>query len=112
MHTILADVEKGYGDSLKDINASIDAAKAERNQFEQVIKGKSYDQLTEEEKAMQQQIEQKVSTLTAERNARLEQLGSQNSTVRQLTDLALLEAGLLKGEKLAEFISRSMAMLK
>ena len=112
VHTILADVEKCYGDSLKDINASIDAAKAERNQFEQVIKGKSYDQLTEEEKVMQQQIEQKVSTLTAERNARLEQLGSQNSTVRQLTDLALLEAGLLKGEKLAEFINRSMAMLK
>ena len=112
VHTILADVEKCYGDSLKDINASIDAAKAERNQFEQVIKGKSYDQLTEEEKVMQQQIEQKVTTLTAERNARLEQLGSQNSTVRQLTDLALLEAGLLKGEKLAEFISRSMAMLK
>ena len=112
VHTILADVEKGYGQSLKDINASIDAAKAERNQFEQVIKGKSYDQLTEEEKTMQQQIEQKVSTLTAERNARLEQLGSQNSTVRQLTDLALLEAGLLKGEKLAEFINRSMAMLK
>ena len=112
VHTILADVEKGYGETLKDINASIDAAKAERNQFEQVIKGKSYDQLTAEEKAMQEQVEQKVSALTAERNARLEQLGSQNSTVRQLTDLALLEAGLLKGEKLAQFISRSMAMLK
>ena len=112
VHTILADVEKGYGETLKDINASIDAAKAERNQFEQVIKGKSYDQLTPEEKAMQEQVEQKVETLTAERNARLEQLGSQNSTVRQLTDLALLEAGLLKGEKLAQFISRSMSMLK
>ena len=112
VHTILADVEKGYGETLKDINASIDAAKAERNQFEQVIKGKSYDQLTPEEKAMQEQVEQKVETLTAERNARLEQLGSQNSTVRQLTDLALLEAGLLKGEKLARFISRSMSMLK
>ena len=112
VHTILADVEKGYGETLKDINASIDAAKAERNQFEQVIKGKSYDQLTAEEKAMQEQVEQKVSALTAERNARLEQLGSQNSTVRQLTDLALLEAGLLKGEKLAQFINRSMAMLK
>ena len=112
VHSILADVEKGYGESLKDINTSIEAAKAERNQFEQVIKGKSYDQLTAEEKDMQEQVEQKVSNLTAERNARLEQLGSQNSTVRQLTDLALLEAGLLKGEKLAEFISRSMAMLK
>ena len=112
VHTILADIEKGYGETLKDINASIDAAKAERNQFEQVIKGKSYDQLTPEEKAMQEQVEQKVETLTAERNARLEQLGSQNSTVRQLTDLALLEAGLLKGEKLAQFINRSMAMLK
>ena len=69
-------------------------------------------QLSEEEKSMKQELEQKVSTLTAERNARLTEIGSENSTVRQLADLALLEAGLLTGEKLTQFIQRSMSMLK
>ena len=61
---------------------------------------------------MKQELEQKVATLTAERNARLTKIGNENSTVRQLTDLALLEAGLLTGEKLSQFIQHSMNMLK
>ena len=85
---------------------------AEQNRFEEVVKDKSHDQLSEEEKRIKQEIEQKVSTLTAQRNARLTEIGTENSTVRQLTDLALLEAGLLTGEKLSQFIQRSMSMLK
>ena len=112
VHTVLEQVEKSYGDDLKNINASIETAKSEQSRFSEVIKGKSYDQLSEEEKSMQQQLEQSLDQLTSQRNARLAEIGSKNSIVRQLADLALLEAGLLKGEKLTEFISRSMAMLK
>ena len=112
VHTVLEQVEKSYGDDLKSINASIETAKAEQSRFAEVIKGKSYDQLSEEEKSMQQQLEQSLDQLTSQRNTRLAEIGSKNSIVRQLADLALLEAGLLKGEKLTEFISRSMAMLK
>ena len=61
---------------------------------------------------MKQELEQKVSTLTSQRNARLTEIGAENSTVCQLADLALLEAGLLTGEKLTNFIQRSMSMLK
>lgn len=112
VHSVLEQVEKSYGEDLKQINDAIDAAKAEQNRFEEVVKDKSHDQLSEEEKSMKQEIEQKVSTLTAQRNARLTEIGTENSTVRQLTDLALLEAGLLTGEKLSQFIQRSMSMLK
>ena len=112
VHTILQQVEKSYGDELKSINAAIDIAKGEQNRFEEVVKDKSYDQLSEEEKSMKQELEQKVSTLTAQRNARLTEIGNENSTVRQLADLALLETGLLTGEKLTQFIQRSMSMLK
>ena len=112
VHTILQQVEKSYGDELKSINTSIDIARGEQNRFEEIVKDKSYDQLSEEEKSMKQELEQKVATLTAERNARLTKIGNENSTVRQLTDLALLEAGLLTGEKLSQFIQRSMNMLK
>ena len=94
------------------INSAIDAAKAEQNRFEEVVKDKSYDQLSEEEKSMKQELEQKVSSLTAQRNARLTEIVTENGTVRQLADLALLEAGLLTGEKLSQFIQRSMSMLK
>lgn len=112
VHTILQQVEKSYGDDLKQINTAIDAAKAEQNRFEELVKDKSYDQLSEEEKSMKQELEQKVSTLTSQRNARLTEIGAENSTVCQLADLALLEAGLLTGEKLTNFIQRSMSMLK
>ena len=112
VHTILQQVEKSYGDELKSINTAIDIARGEQNRFEEVVKDKSYDQLSEEEKSIKQELEQKVSTLTAQRNARLTEIGNENSTVRQLADLALLEAGLLTGEKLAQFIQRSMSMLK
>ena len=112
VHSVLEQVEKSYGDELKQINSAIDAAKAEQNRFEEVVKDKSYDQLSEEEKSMKQELEQKVSSLTAQRNARLTEIGTENGTVRQLADLALLEAGLLTGEKLSQFIQRSMSMLK
>lgn len=112
IHSVLEQVEKSYGDDLKQINSAIDAAKAEQNRFEEVVKDKSYDQLSEEEKSMKQELEQKVSSLTAQRNARLTEIGTENGTVRQLADLALLEAGLLTGEKLSQFIQRSMSMLK
>lgn len=112
VHSVLEQVEKSYGDDLKQINSAIDAAKAEQNRFEEVVKDKSYDQLSEEEKSMKQELEQKVSSLTAQRNARLTEIGTENGTVRQLADLALLEAGLLTGEKLSQFIQRSMSMLK
>ncbi|MBQ9137452.1 MAG: molecular chaperone HtpG [Alistipes sp.] len=112
IHTVLDQVEKSYGESLKNINAAIDAARSEQSRFDEVIKGKSHDQLTEEEKSMQSELETKLSELTSQRNARLKEIGAENSTVRQLADLALLEAGLLSGEKLSQFIARSMAMLK
>ena len=38
--------------------------------------------------------------------------GKQNAVVAQLIDLALLQNGLLRGEALSKFVSRSVSLIK
>ena len=112
VHTILEDVEKSYGDKLKSITKKIDAATAEENRFEELIKGKKEDELTAEEKAMRTELSEKVTRLTDERNTRLREIGKENNLVRQIIDLALLSNGMLKGKNLTDFIQRSISLIE
>ena len=112
VHTILEDVEKSYGDKLKSITKKIDAATAEENRFEELIKGKKEDELTAEEKTMRTELSEKVTRLTDERNTRLREIGKENNLVRQIIDLALLSNGMLKGKNLTDFIQRAISLIE
>ena len=109
---ILDSVEHTYGDKLKSITKKIDAAVAEENRFDEVIKGKKDEELTAEEKAMSEELSKKVVTLRDERNERLKEIGRENALVRQIIDLALLSNGLLKGKNLTDFIQRSISLIE
>ena len=109
---ILSDVEKAYGDKLKSITKKIDAAVAEEHRFEEVVKGKKEDELSAEEKSMRTELSEKVTTLREERNSRLREIGSDNTLVRQIIDLALLSNGMLKGKNLSDFIQRSISLIE
>jgi molecular chaperone HtpG len=50
--------------------------------------------------------------LLDERNTRLREIGSANSRVRQIIDLALLSNGMLKGKNLTSFIRRSIELIE
>ena len=108
---ILDSVEKSYGDKLKSITKKIDAAVAEENRFEEMTKGKKYEELSTEEKDMQKELSEKVVTLRDERNLRLKEIGKENALVRQVIDLALLSNGMLKGKNLSDFIQRSISLI-
>ena len=108
---ILDSVEKSYGDKLKSITKKIDAAVAEENRFEEMTKGKKYEELSAEEKDMQKELSEKVVTLRDERNLRLKEIGKENALVRQVIDLALLSNGMLKGKNLSDFIQRSISLI-
>lgn len=112
VHNILSDVEKAYGDKLKSITKKIDAAVAEENRFEEMTKGKKEDELSAEEKTLRTELSEKVTMLTDERNTRLREIGSNNSLVRQIIDLALLSNGMLKGKHLSDFIQRSISLIE
>ena len=109
---ILDQVEKSYGDKLRTTTKKIDAAVAEENRFEEVIKGKKEEELTSEEKTMREELSKKVVELRDERNERLKEIGSENKLVKQIIDLALLSNGMLKGKSLTDFIQRSISLIE
>lgn len=109
---ILGEVEQSYGDRLRTMTKKIDAAVAEENRFEEVIKGKKEEELTSEEKTMREELSKKVVELRDERNERLKAIGSENKLVKQIIDLALLSNGMLKGKSLTDFIQRSISLIE
>ncbi|MBQ8581313.1 MAG: molecular chaperone HtpG, partial [Alistipes sp.] len=109
---ILEQVEKSYGERLRTMTKKIDAAVAEENRFEEVIKGKKEEELTSEEKTMREELSKKVVELRDERNERLKEIGSENKLVKQIIDLALLSNGMLKGKSLTDFIQRSISLIE
>ncbi len=109
---ILDQVEKSYGDRLRTMTKKIDAAVAEENRFEEVVKGKKEEELTSEEKTMREELSKKVVELRDERNERLREIGSENKLVKQIIDLALLSNGMLKGKSLTDFIQRSISLIE
>lgn len=109
---LLDKVEKEYGDKLRTMTKKIDAATAEQSRFTELIKDKKEADLTDEEKSMRTELNEKLSALLDERNNRLREIGSENSRVRQIIDLALLSNGMLKGKNLTSFIRRSIELIE
>ena len=109
---LLDKVENEYGDKLRTMTKKIDAATAEQTRFAEVIKDKKEADLTDEEKSMRTQLNEKLSELLDERNTRLREIGAANSRVRQIIDLALLSNGMLKGKNLTSFIRRSIELIE
>ncbi len=109
---IFSDVEQSYGDKLRTTNKKIDAAVSEEQRFEEVVKDKKDEELSEEERTMRKELSEKILNLREERSERLREIGRDNSMVKQIIDLALLSNGMLKGKSLSDFIQRSIALLK
>ena len=108
---ILGEVENSYGDKLRTIGKKITAAEQEENRFEETVKGKKAEELTQEEKDMREQLSQRIAELRSERDTRLMEIGKENKKVRQIIDLALLSNGMLKGKNLTDFIQRSISLI-
>ena len=109
---ILGEVEHEYGDKLRTIGKKITAAEQEESRFEESVKDKKAEDLSQEEKNMREQLSKRVVELREERDTRLEEIGKNNRKVRQIIDLALLSNGMLKGKNLTDFIQRSISLIE
>ena len=109
---IFGEVEREYGDKLRTIGKKIAAAEGEESRFEETVKNKKEDELTQEERDMRTSLSQRIVELREERSTRLEEIGRNNRKVRQIIDLALLSNGLLKGKNLTDFIQRSISLIE
>ena len=109
---VLEDVQKEYGDKLKELNKKIGEAEKQQNSLTELIKDKKEADLTSEEKEQKAALEKQLSELREERTKELREAGSKNRIVKQLVDLALLAGGMLRGSQLTDFIKRSVDMIE
>jgi len=73
------------------------------------LKAEEIDTITKDEKKV---LEDSIDKIKGERKELLSLFGKNNDLIREVTDLALLSNGMLKGEDLSRFIKRSLALIK
>lgn len=100
------------GTEVGPIEHQIETAKSESASLEELLKGKKPEEISQEEKDKRAEIEEQITTLETQRRTVLRTTGKENKVVGQLIDLALLGAGMLKGEALTRFIQRSAELIK
>lgn len=108
---VLTDIDAAVSKEVKGLNTKIDGLKTQEASFREVIKDKKEDDLTSEEKDMRNELSKKISDLQTKKRDLLSAEGKKSKLVGQLIDLALLSNGMLKGEGLTNFISRSVDLI-
>ncbi|MCM1034709.1 MAG: molecular chaperone HtpG [Paludibacter sp.] len=93
------------------LNEQITAKQNEEQQLRDAQKDKKEDELTTEEKEAVTNITKQIAELREQKKQIFSQLAAANPQVGQLIDIALLAAGLLKGEPLAQFLNRTIQLL-
>lgn len=109
---VLADMKVSLAVKLQPIENELKGLKARKMAIEQTQKDVKSENLTEEEKNQMKECNDLIATQENARRDVWAEYGKQNPVVPQLIDLALLQNGLLKGEALSRFISRSVDMIK
>ncbi|MDR0349198.1 MAG: molecular chaperone HtpG [Tannerella sp.] len=109
---VLADEEKACADKLQSVFNDIKGWEARLSDLREIQNKKKEEEITSEEKEDMSSTNKKLDELRAQQDEMLAEYGKSNPVVGQLTDLALLGNGLLKGESLSRFIKRSVSLIK
>ena len=80
--------------------------------LEKLKEGKKEEEIPQEEKDLLNETRESISRVEGEKRTKLEQFGSTNPLANQLVDLAFLANNMLKGEALANFVKRSIELIK
>jgi len=108
---LLQETEKEVGADVKALDDKIAVKEKERKAFDEVVKDKKENELSPEERERRGEIDGELGKLRSDRYAELSKAAKNNPLLGQIVDLALLAGGMLKGEKLTEFIKRSVDMI-
>ena len=109
---VLADAEAALGGQLKPIEAELRGLEARRAALDAQLKDKKAEDITDEQKAERQKVQDDITAQEQKRDALRAGFAKDNAIVSQLIDLALLQNGLLRGEALARFLRRSVDMIQ
>lgn len=115
-HPLVKQVGEGVasatGEKLAPIDAELRGLQARRTTLETAQKDLKPEDVTPEEKAELEQVNNDIAAQYTQRNEALAGYARENQVVSQLIDLALLQNGLLRGEALNAFVKRSVDLIK
>ncbi len=109
---ILEDAHVHTDAETSEIQKEIDEKKAALDAVNEELKDKPWEERTEDEKNKLQEAEKANQNARNKKSDILKKYGKSNESIAQLVDIALLGNGLLKGEKLANFLKRSVEFVK
>lgn len=109
---VLADTESACAEQLKPIDSEIRGLEARKAALEQSQLGKKNEEIPQDEKDDMKATEEALAQQKDARTNVLSEYAAGNSVIHQLIDLALLQNGMLRGEALDKFLSRSLDMIK
>lgn len=108
---VMDDMKASLTEKLQPIENELKGLQARKAAIEQEQKDKKYEELTEEDKKLKKECEDGISAQEQARRDVWAEYAKGKPVVSQLIDLALLQNGLLKGEALSKFISRSVELI-
>lgn len=109
---LLADAETACADKLAPIYEKSATLEQRRKELYDARKEKKEEDIPQSEKDELSEVEKKITDAKSEKEAILAAYAAENSTVRQLIDITLLQNNMLTGEALNNFVKRSIDMMK
>ena len=108
---LLTDIECSTAEALKPIDAELRGLEARQSIIRTEPEGKKKDEIPQQQKDDLKSTSDDIAAQQRKRTEILSAYGGTSERVHQLIDLALLQNGLLKGEALQNFITRSISLL-
>ena len=109
---VIDQTESVCGAELKPLEEAIASSKETISQLRSAQKDKKPEEISQEDKDKLASAEKQEQESEQKENAVLTDFATQNSSIRQLVDSALLSNNMLKGEALSNFIKRSVELMK
>lgn len=109
---VLAAEEAGCSAEIRPIAEELRTLDTRKQALRDSHKGKKDEEIPTAEKEEIENIDKQIAALGDKRNAIYATFAAGNERVKQLIDLALLSNNMLKGRNLADFIKRSIDLMK
>ncbi|MBQ8672806.1 MAG: molecular chaperone HtpG [Bacteroides sp.] len=109
---ILTDEESSCAAKLTPLQAALEENEKQIDVLKKAQEGKKDEEISTDEKDEKEALHKKQDELKTQKEAVYAAYAADNKIVRQLVDLALLQNGMLKGEALNKFVTRSIELIK
>ncbi len=109
---VLGDAQASLSDQLKPIESEIKGQEARLAALNQQTEKKKPEEISQEVKDDKANTQKAIDEQKDKKQQLIADYAQKNDIVHQLIDLALLQNGMLKGEALDKFLSRSVELIK